>query len=160
MAAEDDAERVTDRVGEDPEARLAFPWDAGGAQEEQFLLGLVGITHANVEVQLLGMGGVGPARRNPFGGSLKGQLPMAGLQADDHPVTDVFVDPHPQNLAIELRESARVGAVDHCLFEASDHTESMPATFTTGLKAGALAANWQRAPLCAGAAPFPAVDPA
>jgi hypothetical protein len=34
VAAEDDAERVTDGVSEDPEARLAFPRDAGGAQEE------------------------------------------------------------------------------------------------------------------------------
>jgi hypothetical protein len=59
-------------------------------------------------------------------GPLEGQLPETGFQADDHPVADVFIDPHPEQLAVELRESARVGAVDHCLFEASDHTESMP----------------------------------
>ena len=34
VAAEDDAERVTDGVSEDPEARLAFPWDTDGTQEE------------------------------------------------------------------------------------------------------------------------------
>jgi hypothetical protein len=95
VAAKDDAERVTDGVGEDPEARLAFPWDTGGTQEEQFLLGLAGITHANVEVHLLGIRGVRPARRNPFGGSLKGQLPETGLQADDYPIADIFIDPHP-----------------------------------------------------------------
>ncbi len=33
----------------------------------------------------------------------------------------------PQHLAVEPGESARVGAVDHCLFEVSDHTESMSA---------------------------------
>src|SRR6266852_7771358 len=34
---------------------------------------------------------------------------------------------HPQHLTVELRESTRIGAVDHCFFEASDHTESMSA---------------------------------
>jgi hypothetical protein len=34
VAAEDDAERVADGIGEDPEARLAFTRDAGGAQGE------------------------------------------------------------------------------------------------------------------------------
>ena len=34
VATEDDAERVTDRVGEDPEASLAFTRQAGGAQGE------------------------------------------------------------------------------------------------------------------------------
>ncbi len=55
MTAEDDAERVTGGVSEDPKARLTFTWDTSGAQGEQFLLGLIGITHADVEVQLLGM---------------------------------------------------------------------------------------------------------
>ena len=34
VATEDDAERVTGRVGEDPEASLAFTRQAGGAQGE------------------------------------------------------------------------------------------------------------------------------
>ena len=127
VAAEDDTERVTDGVREDTEACLTFTGDAGGAEGEQFLLGLVGITHADVEMQLLGIGRVRPARRNPYGGPLKGQLPLSWLQADDHPAIDIFVDSHPQYPAVELRESARVGTVDHCLFEASDHTESMAA---------------------------------
>ena len=40
---------------------------------------------------------------------------------------DVLVDSHPQHLTVELCESARIGAVDHCFFEASDHIESMSA---------------------------------
>ncbi len=126
-AAEDDAERVPDGVCENAEARLTLTWDTGGAQGEQFLFGLVSITDADVEVQLLGIRRVRPARRDPFGGPLKGQLPQAGLQADDHPAIDIFVDPHAQHLAVKLREPARVGAVDHGLFEASDHSESMSA---------------------------------
>lgn len=34
VATEDDAERVTDGVSEDTEARLTFTWDTGGTQEE------------------------------------------------------------------------------------------------------------------------------
>ena len=118
---------MTDGVSEDPEARLTFTWDTSGTQGEQFLLGLVGIAHANVEVQLLGVRRVRPARRDPFGDPLEGQLPEAGLQTDDYPAIDAFVDSHPQHPAVELRESARAGAVDHCLFKAADHTQSMSA---------------------------------
>jgi hypothetical protein len=40
----------------------------------------------------------------------------------------------PQHLAIELREGAQVRAVDHCLLEVSDHTESMSARRRNGLR--------------------------
>lgn len=123
---------MTDRIGEDPEARLTLTSDTSGAQGQQFLLCLLGIAHANVEMQLLRIGGVRPARGNPFGGQLKGQLPQAGLRADnDPPSVDVFVDPHPQHLAVELGESPWVRAVDHCLFEVSDHTDSISAPAAT-----------------------------
>jgi len=85
MATEDDAEWMTGGVSEDPKACLALTWDTSGTQGDQFLLGLVGITHANVEVQLLGIGRIWPARRNPSGDPLKGQLPEAGLHTDHHP---------------------------------------------------------------------------
>ena len=51
---------MTDGVSEDPEARLTFAWDTSGTQGDQFLLGLIGITDADVEVQLLGMRRVRP----------------------------------------------------------------------------------------------------
>jgi hypothetical protein len=85
VATEDDAERMTDGISEDPETRLTLTWDTSGTQGEQFLLCLVGIAHTNVEMQLLRIRRVRPARRNPFGHPLKGQLPKAGLQADNHP---------------------------------------------------------------------------
>ena len=88
---------------------------------------IVPCRYREIEVQLLGIGGVRPARRNPFGSSLKGQLPETGLQADDHPAIGLFIDFHPQHLTVKLRESTRVGTVDHCLFKVSDHTESMSA---------------------------------
>jgi len=79
VAAEDNAEWVADRVGKDPEAGLPFTGDTSGAKGEQVPLGLVGIGHANVEMQLLGIRWVGPARRNPFGDPLESQLAKAGL---------------------------------------------------------------------------------
>jgi hypothetical protein len=112
-------------VGEDPEARFVSTRDTGGTQGEQVPLRLVGITDADVQVHLLRIRRVGPAWRNPAGSALEGQLPQARPGTDDHPAADVFVDAHPQHLAVELGKSTRVGAVDHSLFEASDHTESM-----------------------------------
>ena len=116
----------------DSEAGLTFTMDTSGAEGEQFLLGLFGlfglfgISHANVEMQL-GIGRIRPARRDPFGNPLERQLAEATRCADDHPAADVLVDPHPQHLTVELRQSARVGTVDHCFLEAPDHTGSMSA---------------------------------
>ncbi len=125
--AENDAEWVPGRVGEDPEAGLAFTVDTSGAQGEQFLLGPVGVAHADVKMHLLRMRRIRPARRNPVGDLLEGELPQAGPGTGNQPAAEVLVDPHPQHLAVEPREEARVRAVDHCLFEASDHTGSMSA---------------------------------
>ncbi len=63
MATEDDAEGVADWVRR-LEARLTLIWDTSGTQAEQFLLGLVSILHANVEMQLLGFPGVAQHRRS------------------------------------------------------------------------------------------------
>jgi len=120
--AENNAERVAGGVGESPEARLAFTGDTGRAQSEQFLFGLAGVDHADVQMHLLRVGRVGPARRNPVGNALEGQLPQPRLGTDDYPAVHICVDPHPEHLAVELGKSARVGAVDHRLLKASDHT--------------------------------------
>jgi hypothetical protein len=58
VATEDDAERVTGRVGEGPEARLAFSWNTGGFQGKDAYHALKGAirrrsgTGADVEVVL------------------------------------------------------------------------------------------------------------
>jgi len=88
--------------------------------------GYFGVVHADVEVQLLRVGRVGPARRDPFGNALECQLPQAKLGAYDHPVTEIFVHPHPERLAVKLRERAGVRTVDYCLFKAADHSPSLP----------------------------------
>jgi hypothetical protein len=103
------------------------PWTRVAPRASSSCSAWSGVAHADVEMQLLRIRRVRPARGNPFGHPLKGQLPKAGLQADNHPAVDVFVDPHSQHLAVELRESPRVRAVDHGLFEASDHTHSISA---------------------------------
>ena len=66
VAAEDDAERVADRVGKDSEAGLTFTSDTSGTEGEQFLLALFGISHANVEMQLLGIGRIRPSAAGPI----------------------------------------------------------------------------------------------
>lgn len=84
---------------------------------------------------LLGISRIRPARRNPCGDSLEGQLAEAWLGADDHPAAGVLVDPHSQHLTVEIRESARVRTVDHSFLEASDHTRqhaSMPRKLLPG----------------------------
>jgi hypothetical protein len=73
VSAKDDAERVTCGVGEDSESCLALARDAGSTQGEQFLLGLADVADADIEVQLLGIGGVRPAWWNPLGDLLKGK---------------------------------------------------------------------------------------
>ena len=78
VAAEDDAERMPGRVGEDPEARFAFTRDASGTQGEQVPLRLAGVAHTDVQVHLLGVRRVGPARRNPVGRALESKLPRPG----------------------------------------------------------------------------------
>jgi hypothetical protein len=79
-------------------------------------------------------GGVGenPEARLAFTGDTgraQSEQPRPGT--DDYPAVHVFVDPHPQYLAVELGKSARIGAVDHRLLKASDHT-------------GIISASWSR----------------
>ena len=142
MVAEDDAEGIADGVGEDPESRFVFTQDTGGTQGEQVPLRLVGVADADVQVHLLGVRRVGPARRNPGGSALEGQLPQAGPGTNDHPAANVLIDAHPQHLAVEPGKSARVGAVDHCLFEVSDHTETMSACPGNRFRSSARSGHW------------------
>jgi hypothetical protein len=93
---------VAGGVGENPETRLAFTGDTDSAQSEQSLLGLAGVTHTDVQMHSLRVGRVGPARRNPAGSALEGQLTQPRPGADDHPAAGILVDPHPQHLAVEL----------------------------------------------------------
>jgi hypothetical protein len=66
------------RIGEDPETRFAFTRDPSGAQGEQVPLRLAGIADTDVQVHLLGVRRVGPARRNPAGGALEASCRRPG----------------------------------------------------------------------------------
>ena len=90
-----------------------------GDQPGQGLRLLAGL---DIQMHLLRAGRFGPARRNPVGGALEGQLAQPRSETDDYPAVDIFVDPHPQHVAVGLGKSARVRAVDHCLLKATDHT--------------------------------------
>ena len=79
VATEDDAEWVPGWVDEDPESCLRLTWRTSGAKRPEFLSGLIRVIHANVEMQLLGMRWIRPARRDPFGGPLESQLTKTRL---------------------------------------------------------------------------------
>ena len=74
VATEDDAEWVSDRVNEDPEACLVLTWRTSSTKGQEFLLGLIRVVHTNIEMQLLGKRWIRPARRDPFGDPLESQL--------------------------------------------------------------------------------------
>ena len=78
--AENNAESVTGRVDEDPEARLTFTWDTSDAQSEQPLPGAVRIAHANAGMRLLRIRQVRPTRRNPFGDLLNASCRRPGRE--------------------------------------------------------------------------------
>ena len=67
------------RVDEDPEPCLRLTWRTSGAKRPELLLGLIRVIHANVEMQLLGMRWIRPARRDPFGDPLESQLTKTRL---------------------------------------------------------------------------------
>ena len=67
------------RVDEDPEPCLRLTWRTSGAKRPELLPGLIRVINANVEMQLLGMRRIRPARRDPFGDPLESQLTKARL---------------------------------------------------------------------------------
>jgi len=119
VATEHNAERMSGGVLKDPKARLAITGYASSPEREQLSLGLLGIIDSDIEVQLLRIGRVWPSWRDLVSDSLEGELPEAGLRANDYPAIDVFVDCHAEYLTIELREGQRVRTVDNGLLQAS-----------------------------------------
>lgn len=69
---------MTGGIGKDPEAGLPFALGTDCAQGEEIPLSLIRVAYPDVEVQLLRIRRVGPARRHPFGCPLEGQLTQAG----------------------------------------------------------------------------------
>lgn len=80
--AEDEAERMTHRIYEDPVARFALSRDAARAQSEHRALCVVDIVDADVEVQLLRAVRVRPCRRLEPGRPLTCELPLTWLKTD------------------------------------------------------------------------------
>lgn len=69
---------MTDGIDEDPDARLTLTLDTDGTQGEQFLLWPVGIAHTNVQMQLLRIRRVRPARGNPIRSPVESQRRWPG----------------------------------------------------------------------------------
>jgi hypothetical protein len=109
------------RIDEHAEARLPCRWDPSRTKRHNCAFGLVDILDTDIEVQLLRMVGVWPARRHPLGSSLERELARPGLDTDNDPVAKVMIYLHPEHRGVELGERSRLRAVDHGLLEASDH---------------------------------------
>lgn len=76
---EDDTERVTCRVREDaPTALPVTAVNEGGPETEDLFLGLVEVPDRHVEVELLGPGRIGPARRPMVFHALEGEHQPGG----------------------------------------------------------------------------------
>lgn len=125
FAAVDQAERMTSRILKDPVASL---WGAQPTYCAESLYSIdcrIEIFDGDVEVELLGVLTVGPARPDIRLDLLECQLPHMVRPADHHPVRVVLTHLHPQDLGIELSQAPRVCAVEHGLFEAADHGSIM-----------------------------------
>jgi hypothetical protein len=109
------------RIDEHAEARLPCRWDPSRTKRHNRAFGLVDILDTDVEVQLLWMVGVWPARRHPLGRSLERELARSGFDPDHDPVAEVMIYLHAEHRGVELGERSRLRAVDHSLLEASDH---------------------------------------
>src|SRR6266536_1467536 len=83
-----------------------------------------------------GCAGGRPARRNPLGDPLKGQLPEAASSRMTIQPPMVSLISHTQHLAVEQRESAWVGAVYHRFI---DTAPASPACKPAGAPGAALA---------------------
>lgn len=124
-SAEDQAERVTGGISEYPEALLMLGWEPPSAERQNRGFSGIDVVNPYVEVELLRIPGVWPARGNPFRRALKRKLACAGLTTDDHPVTGVLVYFHAQHAGVKRRERAGVRAVQHGLFQSADHLDSV-----------------------------------
>jgi len=113
------------RIDEHAEARLPCRWDPSRTKRHNRAFGLVDILDTDIEVQLLWMVGVWPARRHPLGSSLERELARPGLDTDNDPVAKVMIYLHPEHRGVELGERSRLRAVDHSLLEASDHITTL-----------------------------------
>src|SRR5260370_16143721 len=70
-------------------------WAMAGRSASGSWFGYFGVVHADVEVQLLRVGRVGPARPDPFGHGAECQLPPAKVAAYVQPRTEKYLPPHP-----------------------------------------------------------------
>ena len=123
--AEDEAERVTDGVEEDMEARFAGGGNSLGAEGEHGWFCYVDVVNPDVDVQLLRVVRVRPARRRPLGGALEREASVAGFGTDHDPraVFDVLVDLVSQDRRVERGQFAGLRTVDDGLLQPSDHAQ-------------------------------------
>src|SRR5262245_5954335 len=114
---------MPDRVGEHAKAGLSRRRQTTRAESHDGALRGVHIVDPDVEMELLGVLGIWPARRYPCPDALEGELTGAGLDADDDPVLVVLVDTHAEHLGVERGQRPRIRTIDHRLFQPTNHAD-------------------------------------
>src|SRR5262245_20852689 len=121
----DEAERVADRVGEDPEP-LAAAAQPAGTQLQGRLLASVKVLDENIEVHLLLDVRLRPGRRLEPRRPGERHPGTVRAVADDDEVAIVLDADHAQQLLVEGGQRIGVGAVDHDAVQSSDHAWMLP----------------------------------
>jgi hypothetical protein len=121
----DEAERVTAWVGIDPES-VATTRQSLCAESENLLLGLVQVLDAHIDMHLLRMLRVWPARCAQLGNALKRHPWPVRRVSDHHPIAVVLNPLHAQQFLVERRQHRRLRAVDHETMPTSDHAAMLP----------------------------------
>lgn len=91
-------------------------------------LGFVEVIDTDVDMHLLGMVGIGPARRSQIMHSLERHTRPIRSVTDDDPSRVLLHALHPQQLFVEGGQRRGIGTVDHEAVSAFDHGRIVPQT--------------------------------
>src|SRR5215471_10191676 len=117
------AERMTGRVGVDPEPRLGAG-QPGRPQRKHLRLRGRDVVNVDVQVDLLGKRRVRPARRPVAGCVLEAQAGLAVTDVD--PLTVDPGDRQPEQLRVEMRQAVRIAAIEHHRGKPAGHRALLP----------------------------------
>src|SRR5690554_3853063 len=121
----DETEGVAGRVDVDPPGGPRLALRLTGAEFEHGFFGSLDVVDVEVEMRLLGMLGVGPARRDVVGGELEGDRhPGVRLELDPVSVVERLFDLPASYGGVELGEPLGVGGVQGDYREAGDGHEA------------------------------------
>jgi hypothetical protein len=119
-----EAERVTNWVGIHPVVR-ALVRQPRSADLECRLFGHLDVVHHDIDVKLLRTLRIRPPWFSKIRHSLEGKTMAVGVVSDHDPSIALALYPHAQQPHVELRQGPRVRAINHRMFETSDHSSPL-----------------------------------